>query len=106
MEGIGKRIQASRTAAGIKQEELAEMVEISTNYLSAIEREVKIPKLDTLIRIINALQISADEILQDVVDRSLETKCTQLEEMMQGLPRKERERIIRVVEVLIEEARK
>lgn len=106
MHGIGKRIQKYRVEAGMTQEKLAEMVEISCNYLSAIEREVKVPKLDTLIRIINVLHLSADDILQDVVDGSMKTRCTQLEMRMQKLPQKERERILRVVDVLIEEAEK
>ena len=106
MHGIGKRLKQYRLDVGLTQEELAEMVEISSNYLSAIEREVKIPKLDTLIRIINALQLSADDILQDVVDASFKSECTRLEKKIQGLPRREKERIIRVVDVLVEEAEK
>lgn len=66
-------------SVGLKQEELAEQVELSCNYLSAIEREVKTPKLDTLIRIINALRVSADTILVDVIDVGVTVQCTQLE---------------------------
>lgn len=106
MKGIGTRIQKCRRKAGITQEMLAEAVDISCNYLSAIERGIKVPKLDTLIRIINALQVSADDILQDVVDSSLKSKCTQLEMKMQNLSRREKERILHVVDVLVEEAEK
>lgn len=38
--GIGYRIQKCRENKGLKQEELAEKVDLSCNYLSAIEREV------------------------------------------------------------------
>lgn len=103
MHGIGKRIQKYRVEAGITQEVLAEMVEISCNYLSAVEPEVKVPKLDTLIRIINALHLSADDILQDVVEESMKTRYTQLETKMQKLSKREQERILRVIDVLIEE---
>ena len=58
--GIGYRIQKCRESKGIKQEDLAERVELSSNYLSAIEREVKSPKLGTLIRIINALGLKIE----------------------------------------------
>ena len=92
MQGIGKRIQKSREAAGLKQEQLAEMVDLSCNYLSAIERDVKTPRLDTFVRIINALNVSADEILMDV--------------LMKHLPAKEKNKILRVLEVMIEEAGK
>lgn len=104
--GMGRRIQKCRESMGLKQEELAEMVNLSCNYLGAIERDVKIPKLEPLIRIINALGVSADEILQDVIDASHTAKYTQLEEKMKHLPVKEKKKILRVMEVMIEDAEK
>ena len=47
MRGIGKRIQKMREQAEFTQESLAEEVDISASYLSAIERGVKTPTLDT-----------------------------------------------------------
>lgn len=106
MKGIGKRIRKYRDESGMTQEKLAEMVGITPNYLGAIERGVKVPKLDTLIEIINALHLSADEILQDVVEESAKARATKLEDKIGKLPRREKERILRVVDVLIEEAEK
>lgn len=45
MQGLEKRIQKCREEAGMTQEALVERVWISWNYLGAIEREVKTPKL-------------------------------------------------------------
>ena len=67
MQGLGKRIQKCREEAGMTQEALAERVGISWNYLGAIEREVKTPKLETLVRIINVLEVSADDVMLDVL---------------------------------------
>lgn len=106
MNRIGRRIQKCREEIGLKQEELAERVDLSCNYLSAIEREVKTPKLETLIRIINELGVSADEILQDVVDAGIRSKYTQLEERMKKLPIKEQHKILHVVDVMVEDAEK
>lgn len=106
MQGIGKRIRKYREAARIKQEELAEKADISCNYLSAIERGVKTPKLDTLIRIINALGVSADEILVDVIDAGTKTQCTMLEGKLNRLPLKKKQKILRILEVLIVEEEK
>ena len=44
----------------MKQEELAEYVNLSPNYMSAIERGAKIPRLETFIRIANALNVPSD----------------------------------------------
>ena len=39
VKGMGKAIRRYREEAGITQERLAELVDISTNHLGAIERE-------------------------------------------------------------------
>lgn len=106
MNGIGKKIQKAREAAGLKQEELAEMVDLSCNYLGAIEREVKTPKLDTFIRIINALDASADEILVDVLEAGTKIKCTRLEERMDKLPIMKKNKVLRILDVIIQEEEK
>lgn len=104
MKGIGHRIQKCREHMGLKQEELAEMVDLSCNYLGAIERDVKTPSFEALVRIINALGVSADDIMQDVVDAGSRTKSGELEKRLKALPVKERKKILHVMEVMIEDA--
>ncbi|MEY8507175.1 helix-turn-helix transcriptional regulator [Lachnospiraceae bacterium 42-17] len=103
MQGLGKRIQKCREQKGMTQEALAEKVGISWNYLGAIEREVKTPKLDTLVRIINALEVSADDVMLDVIAVGRKARCTKLEEMIQKLPEANQEKIMRIIEFLITE---
>ena len=67
-KAIGRRIKAARERKGLTQEELAEEVDLSPMHVSVIERGVKLPKLETLINIANALDVSADVLLQDVVN--------------------------------------
>ena len=64
---IGTRIKAARERVHLTQEQLAEIVDISPTHMSVIERGVKTPKLDTFVRIANALGVSTDALLQDVV---------------------------------------
>ena len=104
--GIGYRIQKYRERIGLKQEELAEKVDLSCNYLSAIEREVQTPKLDTLIRIINALGVSADIIMVDVIDAGVSVQCTQLEKRLEKLPIKEKNKALHILDTIIEELEK
>ena len=54
---IGSRIKAARERAHLTQEQLAEIVDISPTHMSVIERGVKTPKLDTFVRIANALGV-------------------------------------------------
>lgn len=105
MNGIGKKIKEYREAAGLKQEELAEIIDVSPNHLSAIERDVKTPKLETFIRIVNALHVTSDEILVDVIDKGIKIQYTQIEERLSGLPLKEQKKMMRILDTMIEEAK-
>ena len=60
---IGGRIKAERKRLGISQEKLAEIVSVSPHYIYEIERGMKAMSLETLINIINALEISADYLI-------------------------------------------
>lgn len=60
---IGKRIAEIRKAQHISQMELAEMTDLSISYISHIETAKKKPSIETLIKIVNALNITMDELL-------------------------------------------
>lgn len=62
---IGSRIRAERTKQNISQEKLAEMVGVGTTHISHIETGNTIPSIKTFIAIINALNISSDELLRN-----------------------------------------
>ncbi len=54
---IGKKIQHCRINKKITQEELAEAVEISANYLSKVERGLNMLSADVLLKIIEYLNM-------------------------------------------------
>ena len=56
---IGKRIAELRKSRGMTQASLAEKAEITNNFLSHIERSYSIPSLETLVRICDALGVTA-----------------------------------------------
>ena len=62
---LGKRIQSARKEAGLSQEQLAEAIGKSPSAISTIETGKRGASLETLIRIANALQVSADYLLAD-----------------------------------------
>ena len=64
---LGNRIRIAREKKGITQETLAERVNISPSHISVIERGVKTARIDTVARIANELDVSADYLLQDLV---------------------------------------
>lgn len=99
---VGSRIKAARENKKLTQEELAEMVELSPAHISVIERGVKPPKLETFVRIANALDVSADSLLVDVVENSTKGIACELYDYMSALSKKEREKVLTVVRVMTE----
>lgn len=60
---IGRRLRARREAQGLTQAQLAERVGITDNYLSAVERGVKLPTLVTLEAFAKALNVQPSDLL-------------------------------------------
>lgn len=106
MVSLGRQIALYRRVRGMKQEELAEMVSLSTSYISAIERGVKTPTLENFIAIANALKVSSDELLREELEVRFDIQMTQLGAMLEQLDSPEKERILHVVDVMIKDARR
>ena len=69
---LGKRIRESRIKKGYTQQNLAERADIGVVYISEIERGIKMPSLNIFIKIIDALDVSADYILRDEISSGKE----------------------------------
>lgn len=106
VNGIGKRIRQYREEAELTQEELAELAELSTNYLSAVEREVKSPTIDTLVKIMNAIKVTPNEVMQDVIIADTKDSMSQLEERIKRLSLKKQQKVLRILDFIIEEEEK
>ncbi len=59
---FGRRLKSLRENKGWTQENLAERMDISSNYLSSIERGQENPTLDMLIKISGALKVEMWEL--------------------------------------------
>lgn len=103
---IGRNIRHYRQESGLRQEDLAATAGLTANYIGMVERGEKTPSLETLVALLNALQISADMVLTDVVDSGYTVKQSLLAEKVGRLPAAERERIYAVVDVLVQQAEK
>ena len=100
---VGLRIKEAREAKGLTQEALASIVDLSPTHVSVIERGLKATKLDTFVAIANALEVSADFLLIDVVTNATAGTVTELSEMISKLPEKEKRKVLKVVKTLIED---
>ena len=102
MIAIGSKIKEARERAHLTQEELAEIIDISPTHMSVIERGVKTPKLDTFAKIVKALNLSADALLQDGMEHADERIMAELSMRIGRLPQKEQNRILNAIRALTE----
>ena len=101
LSGIGKQIREARLLKSWNQDQLAEKTNLSLAYIGMIERGEKIPKLETFIRIINTLEISADVVLQDVLVNGYQVRMSRYLEKMDQLSKEKRDDILEIVDVLL-----
>ena len=66
LDRLGERLQDFRLQRGLNKKELAAKVGISDTYLGFIESGIKIPKLETCLKLLNALEVSADAVFMAV----------------------------------------
>lgn len=104
MYNVGKNIQLLRRQKGLTQEKLAEMIDVSPHHLSAIERGDSLPRLETLIRIMKVLACSPNQIFAGDVPGAVHVDKSLLAERLSTLPAKEQQRILAVLDLLINTA--
>ena len=81
---------------------MAELVDLSPMHVSVIERGVKLPKLETLINIANVLDVSADVLLQDVVNNQTKLCASEASELIKQLPREDQRRVLAALRSFVE----
>ena len=64
---MGDRIKETRKKCCLTQEQLAEKLDISVEYVSQIERSLKIPSMQIFIKLVEILDVSADYLLRDSI---------------------------------------
>lgn len=101
LKSIGRNIRKYRLMRKLRQADLAEKADLSINYVGAIERGEKLPSLETLLVIINALGVSADMILADVIDNGYAVKDSLLAEKLDKLSAEDRTRIYDVIDTMV-----
>ena len=62
---LGEAVRAKRKEAGFSQETLAEKADLSTVFISRIERGVESPSVDNLARVAKALGVRVRDLVED-----------------------------------------
>ena len=103
LKAIGQRIKLAREAKGLTQEQLAEKVALTACHISVIERGIKAPRLETLVGILNILEVDANYILTDVLSVSNEITSSLLSKKLSALSETQQKKILKVLDTLIQE---
>ncbi len=61
---LGEAVRANRKEAGFSQEKLAEKADLSTVFISRIERGVESPSVDNLVKIARALAVRVRDLVE------------------------------------------
>jgi len=98
---IGKRIRKARTEKGYTQQALVKKAGIGSMYLSEIEQGLKMPSLNSFVRIVDALEISADYVLRDEFSAGQEYIYDDLNQKLKELSPKQRKCAMELLEAYI-----
>jgi transcriptional regulator with XRE-family HTH domain len=66
LHSLGNEIRRAREAKGLSQEELAELAELSRNYVGFIERAERSPRVTTIFKLARALGLHPSDLLRDM----------------------------------------
>ena len=101
LKSIGKRIREKRIDHSWSQEELAEKVNVSPVYIGMIERGEKLLRLETFISIVNVLDVTSDDVLQDVLAQEYKIKTSRYIDEIEKLDSNDKKRLYRVIEAYL-----
>ncbi len=99
-ESIGKRIKQFRTERNISQEKLGDLISATGNHISRIESGRRIPSVESLFLIANALNVTADDLLVDSLTRVKLTDDQEFKRLLAGCNEKERKILIRLLQFM------
>ena len=98
---IGKKIKQKRMEAGLTQEKLAEMCNISTSYLGHIERGSRRLSIETAVKIAVFLNLSLDNLFLDNFDLNTNI-LVNFNEILKKYDKNKIERFLKTVKILVE----
>lgn len=99
---IGSQIKRAREAAGLTQDQFAEMIKMGTKNLSSIERGLVGVSVSTVKRICETLSISSDML---IMEEPREHECAEIDllaERLKRLPAKQCALAIDIINKLFE----
>ena len=98
---LGNRIREARIKKMYTQQRMAEIAGISQMYLGEIERGTKMPSLRSFIKIIEALDLSADYVLRDELSSGEHYIYDEITEKLKNLSPQQRKAASEILDAYI-----
>ena len=99
---MGDRIKEIRRSHHWTQEQLAERVDVSVEYVSEIERGLKMPSMQLFIKLLEVLDVSADYLLRDTVSTQSLYSDLGIDSKLKKLTQKQRAGLFALIDTYIE----
>lgn len=99
---LGKRIQRYRRMKSWSAERFAEEIDVSVPYIRELERGAKTPSMKMFVEIANKLDVTADELLCDSVDKDRSMVSNDISNKIRNCPRDKIKLINILVDAVIE----
>ena len=98
---LGRRLRESRIKRGYTQQALAKKADIGEVYLGEIERGLKMPSMNIFIKIIEALDISADYVLRDELSSGSTYIFDEITEKLKNLNPQQRKTAVDILDAYV-----
>lgn len=99
---IGYRIKEVREQNRLSQAQLAEITDLSVSYISHIENTKRKASLESIIRIVNALGITVDELLAGVQINNPAAYQTDIDILMEDCSENEKRFVYELIKISLE----
>ncbi len=105
-KGLGKRINMARKDRGFTADKLSELCNINATYLRQIEGGTKVPSLPVFVTICNALKVSPDYLLRDMMEDNEVSKIQELEKLWKNASPSQQEIAAAMIQAVLEHKEK
>lgn len=102
LEIIGNNIKTIRLSRGMTQEQMAEKLNRSVNFVSLIELGKSGMSVETIIAICNILDISSESIFKGLIDYNLKDKDKYILENISSFNNRDKKMVTDLMQYIIE----
>lgn len=101
VKAVGQAIASRRTAAGLSQEKVAEVLGISREAVSRMETGVAVPSVVRLAELAEIFDCGMEELLTEASNREVD-QARKILELLEGLSDEKREMLMGVIRQLVD----